>query len=79
MRAVKAKAAVLHPKTKDVEVEAKEKAPDLPMAKEEDGIRTPFRPQLIPSPSPHSDPSIRKARPSRDLPLLTKANAAVGN
>ncbi len=75
MRAVKARAAVLHPKAKDAKVEAKKKAPDLPMAKEEGGTRTPRRPQL-PSPSLHSDPSIRKARPPRDLPLLTKANAA---
>jgi hypothetical protein len=75
MKAAKAKAAVLHPKAKDVEVEAKEKAPDLQMAKEEGGTRTQRRLQL-PSPSPHSDPSIRKARPHRNLPLLTKANAA---
>jgi hypothetical protein len=36
MRAAKAKAVVLHPKAKDVEVEAKEKAFDLPPAKEKD-------------------------------------------
>ncbi len=41
MRAAKAKAVVLHPKAKDVEVEAKEKGPDLPPAKDGGGTRTP--------------------------------------
>jgi hypothetical protein len=75
MRATKAKAAVLHPKAKDAEVEAKAKAPDLPRAKAEGGTRPPRRLQP-PKPSPHSDPSIKKERPSRNLPLLTQANEA---
>jgi hypothetical protein len=75
MRAAKAKAAVLHPKAKDVEVEAKEKAPNLPPAKDEGGTPTPRRLQP-PRPSPHPDPSTRKVRPPRNLPRLTKANAA---
>jgi hypothetical protein len=70
MRAAKAKAAVLHPKEKDVEVEAKEKAPDLPPAKDEGGTRTQRRLQP-PRPSPHSDPSKRKVRPPRKPPRLT--------
>jgi hypothetical protein len=75
MRAAKAKAAVLHPKAKDAEVEEKAKAPDLPLAKEEGGTRTQRKLQP-PSPSPHSDPLIRKTRSPRNLPLLTQANTA---
>ena len=75
MRAAKAKAAVLHPKAKVVEVEAKEKAPDLLMEKAEDGIQTLTKPQH-PRPSPHSDPSKRKVRPPRKRPHLSRANAA---
>jgi hypothetical protein len=75
MRAAKAKAAVLHPKAKVVEVAAKEKAPDLLMEKAEDGIQTLTKPQH-PRPSPHSDPSKRKVRPPRKQPRLTRANAA---
>jgi hypothetical protein len=74
MRAAKAKAVVLHPKAKDVEVEAKEKAPDLPQAKDGGGTRTPRKLQP-PRPSLHPAPSTRKVRPPRDLPHLTKANA----
>ena len=75
MKAAKAKAAVLHPKAKDVEVEAKEKAPDLQPAKDEGGTRTQRRLQL-PRPSPHSAPSTRKVRPPRKQLRLTWANAA---
>jgi hypothetical protein len=75
MRAAKAKVAVLHPKEKDVEVEAKAKALELTLAKDEDGTQTQRRLQP-PSPSPPFAPSTRKVRPPRNLPRLTKANAA---
>jgi hypothetical protein len=51
MRAAKAKAAVIHPKAKDVEVEVKEKVPDLPLAKDEGGTRTQRR---LPTPKTKS-------------------------
>jgi hypothetical protein len=75
MRAAKAKVAALHPKEKDVEVEAKAKALEPTLAKDEDGTQTQRRLQP-PSPSQPFAPSTRKVRPPRDLPHLTKANAA---
>jgi hypothetical protein len=76
MKAVKAKAAVPTPKAKDAEGEAKVKDLDLHLAKEGGGTR-PQRRLLTPRPSPQPDPQTRKARPPRNLQLLSKANAAI--
>jgi hypothetical protein len=75
MMATKAKAAIPHLKEKDAEEEAKAKALDLPLARDEDGPQTQRRLQP-PRLSPPFAPSTRKVRPPRDLPRLTKANAA---
>jgi hypothetical protein len=75
MRAAKAKVAALHPKAKDEEVEAQAKALALHPAKDEGGTR-PQRRTPHPRPSPQTDPAIRKERATRNLPLLTMANAA---
>jgi hypothetical protein len=73
--ATKAKAAVPHLKEKDAEAEAKAKALGLTLAKVEGGTQTP-RSLKLPRPSPHSVPPTRKGRHPRNLPHLSKANAA---